>query len=238
MTTCCLAGIDVAFRTRYPHLGRLAAAYPPKGDTPALTLKVSEAEILAEDTGKNRGAAPGMLEALALFRKFCLALPTFGGFFLHAACLAVDGCGIAVTAPSGVGKSTHAANWRTLLGERCVIVNGDKPLVRREGDDFLAYGSPFAGKEGWHTNTAVPLRALLFLTRGERNRMTPLTPSDAFPRLFAATLPPEDECGLALLLPLLSGLLSRVTLYEITCTEDVSAAALAYETLFRKETAK
>ncbi len=238
MTTCCLAGIDVAFRTRYPHLARLVAAYPPRTSSPSLTLAVSDEEILAEDAGKNRGAPQGMLEALALFRKFCLALPTYGGFFLHAACLSVDGRGIAVTAPSGVGKSTHAANWRTLLGERCRIVNGDKPLVRRTDDGFLAYGSPFSGKEGWHENTSVPLRALLFLERGERNEITAITPSAAFPHLFAATLPPGDEGGLALLLPLLSDLLSHVALFRLICTKDVSAAALAYETLFRKETAE
>ena len=141
-----------------------------------------------------------------------------------------------MTAPSGVGKSTHAKNWRTLLGERCHIVNGDKPLLRRTDGAFLAYDSPFHGKEGWHETTSVPLGAILFLERGERNEITPLTPSEAFPLLYTATLPPQDERGLALLLPLLSDLLSRVALYRLSCTKDVSAAALAYHTLFQKET--
>ena len=236
MTTCCLAGIDVALKTRYPLLDRLMADYPSASATPALTLEVSDAEILAEDAGKNQGSSPALLEALALFRKFCLALPAYGGFFFHAACLAVDGRGIAITAPSGVGKSTHAALWRELLGERCRIINGDKPLVRRaDGGGFLAYGSPFAGKEGWHENTSVPLSAILFLERSERDAIVPLSPSEAFPLLFASTLPPKDEKTLALLLPLLSELLSGVSLYKLSCTKNPSAAALAYHTLYRKE---
>lgn len=237
MITCRLAGLTVAATPRHPYYARLMRDYlAPDGAVPELSLSVTEDEISAEDTGKNAGADRGILEALALYRKLSLALPAFGGFFLHAACLSVDGCGVGILAPSGVGKSTHAARWRELLGERCRIVNGDKPLVRRAEDGrFLAYGTPFCGKEGWQENTSVPLTALLFLERGDTDEIAPLAPEEAFPLLYAASLPPKDKAGLGLLLPLLSELLAHTRLYRVRCTPQLSAAALSYRTIFAKE---
>ncbi len=237
MITCRFAGLAVATTPRFPYYAHLVREYlAPEGTAPDLTLSVTKDEILAEDAGKNAGADAGILEALALYRKLSLTLPAYGGFFLHAACLSVDGCGVALVAPSGVGKSTHAALWCDLLRDRCEIVNGDKPLVRRAEDGrFLAYGTPFCGKEGWQKNTAVPLDAILFLERGERDRIAPITPEEAFPLLYAATLPPRDEATLRLLLPLLSELTSSARLYRVRCTKNPSAAELCYRTIFEKE---
>ncbi|MBQ2719646.1 MAG: hypothetical protein IJF73_06220 [Clostridia bacterium] len=235
MITCRFAGLTVAADPRYPYYERLVRDYRCDG-APDLTLSVTEAELLAEDAGKNAGADLGILEALALYRKLSLALPAYGGLFLHAACLSVDGCGVAVTAPSGVGKSTHAALWKELLGERCEIVNGDKPLIRRGEDGrFYGYGTPFCGKEGWQRNTAVPLTAIVLLERGAHDEVVPTSPAEAFPLLYAATLPPRDEAGLRLLLPLLSSLAASVRLYRARCTPRPSAAALCYRTIFEKE---
>lgn len=242
MTVCNLAGITVAFENRYPYFAKLMREYRATG-RPTVSVSVSDEEIARETEGiRNlpshlpREAHDAVREALALYRKFSEALPFFEGFFLHAALFTVEGEGIAVTAPSGTGKSTHLALWRQLLGDRLTVVNGDKPLLRRApGGGFLGYGTPFCGKEGWHTNTAVPVRHLLLLERGDRDCITPLTPEEAFPSLFRATLPPEDEDALSLTLPLLHDFLSSVKLLRAEVTMNLTAAEAAFRAVFGKE---
>ena len=242
MTVCKLAGLPVAFANRYPYLPHLLRDYLTE-EPPLLTLAATDREIAAEATGgrpteEALPAPPAMsrLEPLALYRKLAEALPRFNGFFLHAVLLSAHGEGIAITAPSGTGKTTHARLWCDLLGDACEIINGDKPLLRRaEGDGFLGYGTPFCGKERYGRNASVPVRTLLLLERGEEDRLEPITPSEAFPALFAATLAPKSSEALSRLLPLLSEFLGTVRLYRATVTPRPSAVEVAYRTLFSKE---
>ena len=44
---------------------------------------------------------------------------------------------------SGTGKSTHARLWRETFGDRAVMVNDDKPLLRITKDGVIAYGTPW-----------------------------------------------------------------------------------------------
>lgn len=232
MTVCKLAGIPIAFHHRYPQFRVHMQEYLTE-EAPLLSLSVSDEEIAAEMKDDRAAARPASCESLALYRKLCTALPLYGGFFLHAALLSVDGVGVAITARSGVGKSTHAALWRDMLADRCSILNGDKPLFRR-GDDghFYGYGTPFAGKEGWHKNASVRIGAVLLLERAEVDSMTPLAPQEAFPALYAATLTPRSTDSLAALLPLLADFSEGVRFFRAAVTKEPSAAACAYAAIF------
>ncbi len=241
MTICKLAGIPVAFHHRSPSFARLMREYL-SDEAPALSVSVSEEEVAAEmaataGLGRMREEERyAYHEALALYRRFAEALPAYGGFFLHAALLSVDGVGIAVTARSGVGKSTHASLWRTLLGDRCRIINGDKPLVRRgEDGTFFGYGTPFAGKEGWQENAAAPIRHLVLLERAEADRVTPITEDEAFPLFYPALLLPKDEEALSRLLPLAGEFLRSVRVFRAGVTKELSAAEAAYKTILKGE---
>ena len=64
------------------------------------------------------------------FRKLAEWLPNNGAFVLHSACFDVSGEGVAFAAHSGTGKTTHMRLWQELLGDKMVVVNGDKPIVR------------------------------------------------------------------------------------------------------------
>lgn len=233
-TTCLLADIPVAFVHRHPYLSRAFADYRTEL-APVLTVAVSDAD-LASEAVRDPALPPPALEVRALYRAFIRVLPSYGAFFLHAALLSVDGRGVAICAPSGVGKSTHAALWRELLGERLRVINGDKPLFRRREDGrFFGYGAPLSGKEGWQENTAVPIEALVFLSRAERDSITPLTAEAAFPLLYPALQPPSSEGEVAALLPLAAALLSSARLYSAAVTKERSAALVTFHTVFPKE---
>jgi hypothetical protein len=200
---------------------------------PDLTVLVTEEEVEAE---RELRAMPNErrdhCEALALYRKFCDLLPLYDRFFLHAALFRVEERGIAVIAPSGVGKSTHLARWRDLLGDGCTVINGDKPLVWVRNGMAYGYGAPLSGKEGWQTNTSTPITDLLFLSRGERDEILPITAAEAFPLVHRAVLAPRDGEILARLLPLSSLLVTGAACYRARVTPDISAAEAAYRAIF------
>ncbi len=226
MTTCKLAGIPVAFHHRSPSFPHRMKEYLTDED-PLLSIRAEEEAIEAE-MAATQGLSPmpeeasyAYHEALVLYRRFAEALPAYGGFLLHAALLDVDGAGIAITAKSGVGKSTHASLWKELLGGRCRILNGDKPPVRRGEDGvFYGYGTPFCGKEGWQENASVPLRHLILLERGETDRVMPLSAEEAFPLFYPSLLLPKDMRTLSLLLPLAGACLGSVKIWRASVKSE------------------
>lgn len=77
-----------------------------------------------------RAFSDAYLETLAVYRKIAEKMPEYDTFLFHGSAIAVGGEGYLFTAKSGTGKSTHTRLWRELLGNRVVIVNDDKPLIR------------------------------------------------------------------------------------------------------------
>ena len=104
------------------------------------------------------------LETLAVYRKIAEKMPDYDTFLFHGSAIAVDGTAYLFTAKSGTGKSTHTRLWRELLGDRAVMVNDDKPLIRVNADGTaVAYGTPWDGKHRLSSNIAVPLRVICIL---------------------------------------------------------------------------
>ena len=145
---------------------------------------------------------------------------------LHGSTVAVDGQAYLFTAPCGTGKSTHTRLWRELFGDRAVMVNDDKAFLQLRPDGVWAYGSPWTGKHGIGTNISVPLRGICFLRQGIENQIQNAEPLKCLPELIHQCLLPEERY-----LPLVSRLAQSVSLWEMTCTRDSPAAAIAYEAM-------
>lgn len=77
--------------------------------------------------------------------------------------------GYIFTAPSGMGKSTHADLWKKKFGDKVCIINGDKPLLKLTESGVIAYGSPWKGKENIGNNRSVKLNGICFLERSDKN---------------------------------------------------------------------
>ena len=176
-------------------------------------------------------ASDGYLETLAVYRKVAEAMPAFDTMLVHGSCVAVDGEAYLLCAPSGTGKSTHARLWRELLGERAVMVNDDKPLVRAEGCSAVAFGTPWDGKHHLSNNVTVPLRAVCLLERAEDNQIRRLEAAEAYPRVLRHVYRPRGHRALALTIGLVDGLLSSVDLWSLGCNMDIEAAELSYSAM-------
>lgn len=226
LTVCRLADLSVGFIHRASFLPRFYHAFLCDAP-PDITLSVTDEEIEREalcegaPMGEERF---GYLEAVALYRKLCLALPRFGGFMLHASFFTLRGVGVAISAESGVGKTTATKHIKAAYPDEFRIINGDKPLFRRSECGFIGYGTPFCGKERLGSKDASPINALCFLERGEKDEVLPLSEGEAFPKLYGAILAPRDPALFPLLLEEINRFLTSVKLYRLIATDSEGVA--------------
>lgn len=158
-------------------------------------------------------------------------LPPFDAFWLHAVVIQMGDACYGLTAPSGYGKTTNARLWLQAYPHQARIINGDNPIIRRKGEDFFAYGTPFCGKEGYQVNTGVPLKGFCYLRHGEENAIRRMDKAVAFAQLL------RDYQGQFRFYPqyrekyiqLLQDFAETVPIYVLTCNRQAEAARVAYE---------
>ncbi len=234
-----MAGHTACISYRYAYLRTLCADYLcPDGsdmaDSADVEIAVTDEELAAEAaiyaTEYPSAPAPGApyIEALAIHRALAKALVPHGLFLMHSAVVAVDGEAYAFLAPSGVGKSTHLAQWKACFGPRATVINGDKPFYGFEGDTLLVHGTPWRGREGWGIPGSAPIKALCILERGQENRISRLTPAEALTGLMRQLYLPDDPALVSLCLKAMDRILRTVPVYCLQCTPTPEAAMLAY----------
>lgn len=133
------------------------------------------------------------------------------------------GAAYAFTAPSGYGKTTHARLWLEAFGPEARIINGDHPLIRCQNGEFIAYDTPFCGKEGYNVNTGVPLRGICYLTHSQDNRIRPMAHSMALAQLFYDTCFAKDTVGQYL--SFITQLVEHIPVYQLYCNTDADRVA-------------
>ena len=226
-----LADLNILIHARHKYVVRQCANYltpePLTEETADLVVEASAEELEAEKK-KNPPTMPvGYIESICIYRAICRKLPLLGAMLLHSAVISDGGYGYAFTANSGVGKTTHIKLWQQAFGDEISIVNGDKPIIRKKDGKWYAYGTPWCGKEGWNINTAVPLAAICFLRRGEKNTIAPLKTETAIGDIMPQLLIPDDAAALVATLDLLDGVLTDIPLFELHCTISEEAARIA-----------
>lgn len=189
--------------------------------------KKSEAEDIKE--GKPvRNFPDGYLETLSVYRKICDELVESGIILFHGSVIAVDGEGYLFTAKSGTGKSTHTRLWREYFGERAIMINDDKPLIRVTKSGAIVYGTPWDGKHRLSTNTSVPLKAICILERGCENHIEKISRSEAYPMLLQQVNRPSGALKMHKTLEIIDMIVETAGLYRLSCNMDISAAEVAY----------
>ena len=120
---------------------------------------------------------------------FAWAMPCKGAVMLHGVLIEWQGKGIVLTAASGTGKTTHARLWREY--ENTLIINGDRVLLRKEREQWYAYGTPWSGSSGECVNRKVVLKAIIFLHRGSINEAEKITPLGALGEMLPRIIAPK-----------------------------------------------
>ena len=169
------------------------------------------------------------LEYIAIYRLFCEKAVDFGVFLVHGSVVEVDGECYLFTARSGVGKSTHTRMWRENFGDRAVMINDDKPLLREIDGKFYAYGTPWDGKHELSANKKSPIKGICFLDRGEENEIERVSIEDVTHLLIGQIYKPRNEAGMVQTLDFADSMLKSIPMYKMKCTISHEAAQMAYD---------
>lgn len=232
-----VAGIRFDVRCQYPSTLAYCADYLIKDDHPVQeTIAITASDIDGERSRllskKNPGqpleaSTPQSLEVLVLCRRIADILPKYDRILFHGSSLAIDGNGVLFTAKSGTGKSTHTGLWRQVFGDRVKMINDDKPFLEVREDGVFVHGTPWRGKHRLGENLSAPLKAIVFVTRGQENRIDPISPRELFPLLLQQTYSPENPGAMVQTLALVERLSRKVQLLKLACNMDPEAAEVA-----------
>ena len=132
-------------------------------------ITMTEEDLKNERTTSETGKVYVNEEISALYRRIANLLVEENIIVFHGSSFMVDNNGFLITARSGVGKSTHSRNLKEYIGDRFIYINDDKPLLKVNENSVTVYGTPWNGKERKSNDVSAPLRAILFLSRGETN---------------------------------------------------------------------
>ncbi len=236
-----IADTNIEIVSLYETVQKKCADYATS-DEPSIRIVITEADVEKEaETSKRTRELEGLppytfsndyLETLAVYRQLATALLNDNVLLFHGSVIAVDGQAYLFTAKSGTGKSTHVALWRKLFGDKAVMVNDDKPLIRITNDGrAIVYGTPWDGKHHLSTNISVPLKAICWLTRATDNEIAPVSPTEVCSTLLNQTFRPKEPLQVVKMLALVNKLSAAVKLYKLGCNMDLSAAVVAYNAM-------
>ncbi|SHK66066.1 hypothetical protein [Hespellia stercorisuis] len=169
------------------------------------------------------------LETLAVYRQIAEQMVDYDTLLFHGSAIAVDGQGYLFTAKSGTGKSTHTRLWREYFGERAVMVNDDKPLLKITEDGVTIYGTPWDGKHRLSNNISVLLKAICILNRDETNHIEQVSGRKGYPLLLQQTYRSAEPLKLMRTLELLDRMIENTSIYSLGCNMRPEAAKVAYE---------
>ena len=157
-----------------------------------------------------------------------------GGVMLHASAVEKDGKAFLFSGPCGVGKSTHTRIWKQINNDEAIVINDDKPILRKIDGVWFAYGTPWCGKDGINENKKIPLAGICFLEQGKTNSIRRLRSKEALIKMLTQTNRKfRDLERLDIKLRLVDQLIRDIPIYELTNNATPESAILSYETMRR-----
>jgi hypothetical protein len=142
------------------------------------------------------------------------------GAEIHACGVAnAAGQGLLFVGQSGAGKTTMARLWEGLTGIK--ILSDDRIILRRVGDRFTMYGTPWHGEAALADPSSAMIAGVFFLEHGDANTLVPLHGAVAATQLFACGFPPfHDRAGLDFTLAFFAELAGDVPCHELRFTPE------------------
>ena len=242
---------DVCVKIQFQHgyFTKFAAGYEAEQDdgideeitcTPEdIALERVHAEkVLLEEEGAPDQFPDAYLETQVIYRKLCDKLVMRDILLFHSSAIAVDGKAYLFAARSGVGKSTHARLWREVFGNRAVMINDDKPLLRilkgnteEEKATVIVFGTPWNGKHMLGGNEQAPVQGICLLERGEKNIIRPVSSADALSGLLTQAYLPTSGEQRKRRTELVFSLAKSEPIWRMECNVDREAAQVAYHAM-------
>jgi hypothetical protein len=139
------------------------------------------------------------------------------GLMIHACGIDDSGKGFLFAGNSTHGKTTTAKLWK----DHAVILNDDRIVIRKKGDHFWMYGTPWHGDYTGVSPQGVPIEKMFFLQHSESNSFEKITGARAASMLLARSFPPLwDSEGMTFTLEFCAQLVSTVPCYRLNFKPD------------------
>jgi hypothetical protein len=114
-----------------------------------------------------------------------LVLARQGGFLMHSASAIRNGKAFLFSGVSGAGKTTISR----LAPSDATLLTDEISYVRKQGDGYVAFGTPFTGELARvGENVSAPIAAIYMLAKGPENRIDPIAPGEAARSILANML--------------------------------------------------
>ncbi len=226
-----IAGLRIEIKNKCTYTTRFCAKYlSDDQETSADICAMVTDEEFAEEKKLSSQFSDGYIENICLYRSICRQIPLLNRMLLHAAILEYNGKAYAFLGKSGTGKSTHTGLWLKYVPSS-KIVNGDKPILEYTENGFVAYGTPWMGKEGLGEKTSAPLCGLCFLEQAKENSICRLNAAEVSARLFGQVLLPEEEENVVATLDLVDKMICLIPAFLLKCDISEEAVSVAFEAL-------
>ena len=222
-----IAGLVIDVKNKYKYFEMMSRDFITSGKAPDFTVEVPE-DVLKKAISQNPEYSDDYIEALEIYRIICKKMLKYDAMLMHCAAISVDNEAYLFTAVSGTGKTTHISLWKKKFKEKCIVVNGDKPILRLIDGKFYACGTPWRGKENYGENIMVPIKAICILERGVENSIKKIAPYDAISTVITQTLRTNDMDEMDKMLSLTDKLLEKVPFYRLKCNMNDDAADVSY----------
>lgn len=155
-------------------------------------------------------------------RIFSYAVIPCGGLVLHGVLMEYKGKGIILSAPSGMGKTTHARMWRDREG--ALIINGDRSLCRKMNGEWTGFGMPWCGTSGEYINRRVPISLIVVLSQNEKNYAENLNPYLAMVHMYQNIVAPAwDKDMINQALDHFEHMIQKIPVVKLNCRPDEEA---------------
>lgn len=228
-----IAGIKTEYEPRFPLLRERSQDYEADFPDGEAQIKINISEDFLDEQLK---AYPHLTreehEYMWVGEGFCREVLRHGGIVLHSSCVEKDGKAYLFSARSGTGKSTHTHLWlNELSGTR--IINDDKPLLIIKDGVLCACGTPFSGKTDENVNECVPIRALVFLSRSEENKIKRIKPSMAVTLFLEQTVKPKIKNYAEIMLQRADEVLTETPVFLLGCNKNEGTGKFVYNEIER-----
>lgn len=232
------AGIQITFSFRHPDTASFFGGWlrPGAASADVVRVPVSDCDCWIRDYGmKDDGNTEFDMSVYRtsdhLLRHDCC--------IIHAAAFLWRGRAWLFAADSGTGKSTQLRLWKSLYPGEISVMNGDKPILRREEDGAVTvHPSPWKGKEVWGDDTlSAPLGGIILLRQGKENCIEALQPIHIAAKLLSLFFSAFDtEDTLHRLCRFEETILRYVPVWQLTNLGDPDSARLTHDVILGEVT--
>lgn len=218
-----IADIVIEIDNRYSYSERYCKGWICGGG-PDIRVRVTPDELNEYISTCGYSVTEDVAERILMCRSVARELPRYGGFLLHGGVIEYEGHGIVFSARRGVGKTTHMRLWQDVFGDSVKIINGDKPVIFREGGVSVAHGTPWCGKEGYGSHGCVAIDKLCFIERAQSPSVKKLSPNEGWERVKSQIIYPADKALGDAFAQSVSDMLRSVDIYEIGVNMQAESA--------------